>query len=62
MYTLINMMEWPAFTADMSPIEHILDDLGRRVRNKSSTTSECRPAASDLCQSYINSNGGHARY
>ena len=26
-------MEWPSMPADMSPIEHVWDESGRRVRN-----------------------------
>ena len=26
-------MDWPAMSADMSPIEHVWDELGRRVQN-----------------------------
>ena len=28
----VNMLDWPANTPDLSPIEHILDERGRRVR------------------------------
>ena len=27
-------MDWPALFADMSPIEHVWDELGSRVRNR----------------------------
>ena len=27
-------MDWPAIPADMSPIEHVWDELGGRVRNR----------------------------
>ena len=27
-------MDWPALSADMSPIEHVWDELGHRVRNR----------------------------
>ena len=30
----INVMDWPTMSADMSPIEHAWDELGRRVRNR----------------------------
>ena len=30
----INVIDWPAMSADMSPIEHVWDELGRRVRNR----------------------------
>lgn len=30
----INVMDWPAMSADMSPIEHIWDELDRRVRGR----------------------------
>ena len=30
----INVMDWPAMSADMSPIEHVWDELGRRVPNR----------------------------
>jgi transposase len=31
---LIQMFPWPAFSPDMSPIEHIWDELGRRVHRR----------------------------
>ena len=37
-----NVMDSPAFSADVTPIEHIWDELGRRVRNRVPP-----PAASD---------------
>ena len=30
----INVMDWPAMSADISPIKHVWDELGRRVRNR----------------------------
>ena len=28
----VNVMDWPALSPDMAPIEHVWDELGRRVR------------------------------
>ena len=28
----VNVMQWPAMSPDMNPIEHIWDELGRRIR------------------------------
>ena len=30
----LNVLPWPAYSPDMSPIEHIWDELGRRVRSR----------------------------
>ena len=29
----VNVLPWPAYSPDMSPIEHLWDQLGRRIRN-----------------------------
>ena len=29
----VNVLEWPAVSPDQNPIEHMWDELGRRVRN-----------------------------
>lgn len=33
----VNVLEWPARSPDMSPIEHLWDELGRRVRQRHNT-------------------------
>ena len=30
---VVNVLPWPAYSPDMSPIEHLWDQLGRRIRN-----------------------------
>jgi len=30
----VNFLDWPAFSPDMNPIEHLWNNLDRRVRNK----------------------------
>ena len=30
----VNLMEWPALSPDLSPIEHVWDELGRRLRRR----------------------------
>jgi transposase len=30
----IRVLPWPALSPDMSPIEHLLDELSRRVRRR----------------------------
>jgi transposase len=42
----IRVLPWPALTPDQSPIEYLLDELGRRVRypNPAKTLHELRNA------------------
>ena len=30
----VNVLDWPAFSPDMNPIEHLWDNLDRRIRNR----------------------------
>ena len=30
----VNLMEWPALSPDLSPIEHVWDELGRQLRRR----------------------------
>ena len=69
-----NVMDSAAFSADVSPIEHIWDELGRRVRNRvpppaasdTYTRMEQYSTAETLCGgdvgSRISSSDGHTRY
>ena len=34
----IRVLPWPALSANMSPIEHLWDEVGRRVRQRQNTT------------------------
>ena len=39
----IPVMAWPSLSADMNPIEHVWDELGRRVRNRVNAPQTLQP-------------------
>ena len=61
----VNVMQWPANSPDMNPVEHIWDELGRRVRRRHAlqTVNELANALvrewnnlpNQLIQRYVNS-------
>ncbi len=58
-------MQWPAISPDMNPIEHIWDELGRRVRKRyvlntvdelaNALVREWNNLPNALIQTYVNS-------
>jgi transposase len=49
----IHVLPWPALSPDLSPIEHLWDELGRRVRHRQNppeTLKELR----DIPQAFMN--------
>ena len=46
------MLDWPAKSPDMSPIEHLWDDLGRRVRKRN--LANVRELTEALIEDYNN--------
>jgi hypothetical protein len=49
--TSVRVLPWPALTPDQSPIEHLLDELGRRVRyhRNPPETLQDRSCVTHLC-------------
>ena len=47
----IRVLHWPALSPDMSPIEHLWDGLGRRVRHVKIHRKHYRSCVTNLCTS-----------
>ena len=73
----VQVLPWPAFSPDLSPIEHLWDQLGRRVFNRQqplqTLNRECEAippykiqrlmrSLRRRCQATIDVNGVHTRY
>lgn len=50
----INILEWPSFLPDLSPIVYLWDELGRGVRNRNSTPRNVRELRQALAEEWIN--------
>ena len=47
-------MDWPAVSPDMNPIEHLWDELGRRVRRRQNPPRNVRELGQALQQEWRN--------
>ena len=50
----VNVMEWPSMSTDLSPIEHILDELDRRVRGRPNKPTNLPQLQATLLQEWNN--------
>ena len=50
----VNVMDWPAVSPDMNPIEHMWDELGRRVRERPNPPQKLRELGLALQQEWQN--------
>ena len=50
----VNVLPWHAYSPDMSPIEHLWDQLGRRIRNLNP-----RPLTRPQLIAALNAEGGN---
>lgn len=48
----INVMEWPACSPDLNPIEHVWDMLSRRIRDRNPPPTDVRTLAEALIQEW----------
>ena len=50
----VNVMEWPSMSPDLSPIEHIWDELDRRVRARPNQSTDLPQLQATLLQEWNN--------
>jgi transposase len=50
----IDVLPWPAFSPDLSPIEHLWDELDRRVRRRDNPPSSIPELEQALLQEWNN--------
>lgn len=50
----VNVMEWPSMSPDLSPIEHIWDELDRRVRARLNQPANLAQLQAALLQEWNN--------
>ena len=50
----VNVMEWPSTSTDLSPIEHIWDELDRRVRTRPNQPTNLPKLQATLLQEWNN--------
>ena len=50
----VNVMEWPSMSPDLSPIEHIWDELDRRVRARPNQPTNLPQLQATLLQEWNN--------
>jgi transposase len=60
----VDLLPWPAVSSDLSPIEHVWDEMERRLRhlpNQPVTLAEMDPALiriwNNIPQAFFNTNG-----
>jgi transposase len=60
----VNVLRWPARSPDLSPIEHLWDNLGRQVRacHDINNVHDLQRALQAEGQCWLLANGGHTRY